>query len=50
VQHGTWTRKTPLRPIVYKNLSGKVITLTPGQTWVELLDTVERATITSNVH
>jgi hypothetical protein len=50
VQHGTWTRKTLLRPIVYKNLSGKVITLTPGQTWVELLDTVERATITSNVH
>lgn len=50
VQHGTWSRSNLRRAIVYKNLSGRVIALTPGQTWVELLDTSEGATITSNLH
>ena len=49
VQRGTWSRKTLRKPIVYKDASGAVIELTPGQTWVELLDTVQRATITAAV-
>ncbi|MHB1088463.1 MAG: DUF3048 domain-containing protein [Acidimicrobiales bacterium] len=47
VERGTWSRGSLSRPIVYKN-NGRVIELTPGQTWVELLDTSERATITAN--
>lgn len=47
VQRGTWSRKALPDPIVYKNESGQVIALTPGQTWVELADTIMRATITS---
>jgi hypothetical protein len=35
------------KPAVYKNASGQVIALTPGQTWVELADTSERAIITA---
>ena len=47
VERGTWSRSSLAKPIVYRN-NGRVIELTPGQTWVELLDTNERATITSN--
>jgi hypothetical protein len=47
VQRGRWSRKSLTKPIVYKNESGNVIALTAGQTWVELADTSERATITS---
>ena len=47
VQRGTWTRNTLSKPAVYKNASGQVIALTPGQTWVELADTSERAIITA---
>lgn len=47
VQRGTWSRGSLAKPIVYRN-NGRVIELTPGQTWVELLDTSERATITAN--
>jgi len=47
VERGTWSRGSLAKPIVYKN-NGRVIALTPGQTWVELLDTAERATITAN--
>jgi hypothetical protein len=37
--HGTWARG-PLKtdPLTYQTDAGKVIALTPGQTWVELLD------------
>jgi hypothetical protein len=35
---GRWTRSSMRRPLVYLNHAGKVIALTPGQTWVELLD------------
>ena len=35
---GRWSRDSLRHPIVYKTKGGKVIALTPGQTWVELLD------------
>ena len=47
VERGTWSRSSLSRPIVYRN-NGRAIELTPGQTWVELLDPSERATITAN--
>lgn len=47
VERGTWTRSSMTQPTLYKN-NGRTIELTPGQTWVELLDTSERATITAN--
>jgi len=47
VQRGTWSRSSLSKPIMYTNAGGKVIALTPGQTWVELADTSERAIITS---
>lgn len=37
---GTWTRGASKADIIsYQTASGKTIALTPGQTWVELLDT-----------
>ncbi len=47
VQRGTWTRNNIAKPTIYKNTAGQVIALTPGQTWVELADTSERAIITA---
>jgi len=47
VQHGTWSRSNLYHRAIYKNLSGKVIDLNPGQTWVELLATGEGVSITS---
>ena len=47
VQRGTWSRQSLSTRIVYKNDAGKIIALTPGQTWVELADTAMRATITA---
>jgi hypothetical protein len=47
VQRGTWSRKSLLKPVVYKNLYGAVIAVTRGQTWVELLSKTEQASITS---
>ncbi len=47
LQHATWSRSSLSKPIVYTNTSHKVITLTPGQTWVELLDPDQRVSITS---
>jgi len=46
VQRGTWSRADLRQPTVYKNRSGKVIDLAPGQTWVELLDVSESVSIT----
>jgi hypothetical protein len=46
VQHGTWSRPSLHKPTLYRNSSGKVIDLTPGQTWVELLDVSEHVSIT----
>lgn len=45
VQPGTWSRSTLRRPIVYRTSSGKVITLTPGRSWVELLDVSEHVMV-----
>lgn len=45
VVRGTWSRSTLRRPIVYRTGSGRVIALTPGQTWVDLLDVSEHLTI-----
>jgi hypothetical protein len=34
---GTWSRGSASSPTVFKDSSGKVITMAPGRTWVELL-------------
>lgn len=47
LQRGTWSRPNLRARTVYRNASGKVIDLTPGQTWVELLDVSENVSITS---
>lgn len=47
LQRGTWSRPSLRQRAVYRNLSGKLIKLTPGQTWVELLDVSEHVSITS---
>ena len=46
VEHGTWSRANLRHRAVYKNLEGKVINLTPGQTFVELLSVGEGVSIT----
>jgi len=45
---GTWARPNhdKTKPLVYLDSSGKTIRLTPGQTWVELLDNGPALTIT----
>jgi hypothetical protein len=35
---GTWARHSKSTPIQYLDSKGKAIRLTPGQTWVDLLD------------
>jgi hypothetical protein len=42
---GRWSRASLKRPIVYTNHAGKVIALTPGRTWVELLDVSEHVSM-----
>ncbi len=46
LQRGTWSRPNLRTRTVYRNASGVVIDLTPGQTWVELLDVSEHVSIT----
>ncbi|HUX05132.1 MAG TPA: DUF3048 domain-containing protein [Acidimicrobiales bacterium] len=41
LQSGTWRRSTMHRATVYVSTSGHVITLQPGQTWIELMDVSE---------
>jgi hypothetical protein len=44
---GTWSRGPSMADIVqYKTAAGATITLTPGQTWVELLNTGTALTVT----
>lgn len=44
---GTWTRGSSMADVVqYTTASGKTITLTPGQTWVELLNTGAALSVT----
>jgi len=45
LQSGTWRRSTMHRATVYVSTSGRVITLQPGQTWVELMDVSEHLSI-----
>jgi hypothetical protein len=47
VQRGTWTRGSLRQRTVYRNAKGKIIDLTPGRTWVELMDVSQHVTITS---
>lgn len=47
VQRGTWSRGSLRQRTVFRNSSGKVIDLTPGRTWVELIDVSQHVTITS---
>jgi Protein of unknown function (DUF3048) N-terminal domain/Protein of unknown function (DUF3048) C-terminal domain len=42
---GRWSRGSLKNPIRYTTRGGKVIPLTPGQTWVELLDVSEHVTV-----
>jgi hypothetical protein len=46
VAHGTWVRPNLRHAAIYRNLQGKIISLTPGQTWVELLSVGEGVSIT----
>jgi len=46
LQRGTWSRKSLRKRAVFKDASGHVINLTPGQTFVELLDVSEGVTVT----
>ncbi|MBU6515244.1 MAG: DUF3048 domain-containing protein [Acidobacteriota bacterium] len=43
---GTWARHSKNTPIVYLDSKGKAIRLTPGQTWVELLNNGAPVTVT----
>jgi len=47
VERGTWSRANLRHPAIYKNAQGKIINLTPGQTWVELMSTGESVAVTS---
>ena len=43
----TWSRGPSMSdPVIYKTLTSKVIALTPGQTWVELINTGAKVTVT----
>jgi len=46
LERGTWQRKNLRHRTVYLNSAGKAIGLTPGQTWVELLDESESVSVT----
>ena len=43
---GTWSRARKTDPIVYRDRAGKEISMTPGQTWVELAATSDLVTAT----
>jgi hypothetical protein len=47
VERGTWSRANLRHRAIYTNLQGKIVNLTPGQTWVELLATGEGVSIKS---
>jgi len=47
VIQATWSRGPSMSdPVIYKTSSGNVVALTPGQTWVELLNTGAKVTVT----
>ncbi len=45
LERGTWRRSNIDKPMVLFDAAGKVITLRPGQTWVELLDPYQSVSI-----
>jgi hypothetical protein len=47
VERGTWSRANLRQRTIYKNAQGRIIDLTPGQTWVELMSTGESVSVTS---
>ncbi len=47
VERATWSRPNLRHRAIYTNLQGKVINLTPGQTWVELPAIGEGVSVTS---
>jgi Protein of unknown function (DUF3048) N-terminal domain/Protein of unknown function (DUF3048) C-terminal domain len=47
LERGTWSRANLRHPAIYRNAQGKIINLTPGQTWVELMSTGESVAVTS---
>jgi hypothetical protein len=47
IERGTWARPNLRHRAIYRNAQGKVINLTPGQTWVELMSVGENVAITS---
>jgi hypothetical protein len=47
VERGTWSRSNLRHRAIYKNAQGKVINLTPGQTFVELMAVGENVAVTS---
>jgi hypothetical protein len=47
VERGTWSRSNLRHRAIYKNAQGKIINLTPGQTFVELMAVGENVAVTS---
>jgi hypothetical protein len=47
VERGTWSRSNLRHRAIYKNAQGKIINLTPGQTFVELMAVGENVSVTS---
>jgi hypothetical protein len=46
LERGTWRRKNLHQRTAYLNAAGTAIGLTPGQTWVELMDDAESVSVT----
>ncbi len=47
IERGTWARPNLRHRAIYRTAQGKVINLTPGQTWVELMSVGESVSVTS---
>jgi hypothetical protein len=47
VERGTWSRSSLRHRAIYKNAQGKIINLTPGQTFVELMAVGENVSVAS---
>ncbi|HSN02004.1 MAG TPA: DUF3048 C-terminal domain-containing protein, partial [Acidimicrobiales bacterium] len=45
LQRGTWRRSNIYKPMVLIGSNGRVISLRPGQTWIELLDPYQSVSI-----
>ncbi len=47
IERGTWARPNLRHRAIYRTATGKVINLTPGQTWVELMSVGQSVSVTS---